>query len=184
MIKYSIYLVVALVLAVCFIAMPYFDQRRTCHEEPLAAESPNPEPTALADPALTDDPPARAQLSEPASAVDDSPSFTLPEATQKQVSLSDLEGDIGEWVRGYVKDHPNGPWIKIPNDAKLHDLLTYAACMKVIIEEQDEKNARILEDYGQDLIAFSKDQRVRQNDRDKQEKLKNALNSIWPGAMK
>lgn len=137
-------------------------------------------PPALGDPALPEDPPTRATLSEPAPFAD-SPS--LPSDAKEQASLSLLDGDLGKWWGDHLKEHPNGVWKKIPKDAGWNDLAIFGYSAKLVITEQDEKNDRILKDYGDDILGYSADPRVRQNDRDKQALLKNLLNSIWPGAM-
>lgn len=137
-------------------------------------------PPALGDPALPEDPPTRATLSEPAPFAD-SPS--LPSEAKEQASLSTLEGDLGKWWKDYLKTPRTGPWQKIPADATEYELRVFAHGAQEIILEQDAKNARLLKEFVDDIVLYSRDERVRQNDRDRQEKLRNLLNSIWPGAM-
>lgn len=146
---------------------------------PNPASPSSPIPTALVDPALTT--PTRAQLGEPAPPADSPSSF--PSIAEGQVSLSDLEGDLGDWWRTHVKEHPNGVWKKIPKDARHDQVVSFAITAKAITAECDALNLAIAHEYDGDFLGYSKDPRVRQNDRDRQQKLKNALNSIWPGSM-
>lgn len=99
------------------------------------------------------------------------------------VSLTNLEGELGDWWSEYLKTPKTGPWQKIPQDAKKHRVMLFGFAAKAIIQEHEERAQVYLRAYGDDIIGHSKDPRVKHLERDRQEKLKNLLNSIWPGAM-
>ena len=114
--------------------------------------------------------PTEAETTTPSSTVARSGSNPLP----RQVSFQNPV------VAGWVKDHPNGPYRFIPDDASADSLTAFETEAQVILGDWERERDRLLTLHGGDPLSFSSDPAVSQNDRDRQARLKNLVISLWP----
>ena len=106
---------------------------------------------------------------EEAPAVGDSPETKLP-----------LKVFHEEKILAWHEAHPNGPHLWIPSRARDEDLAFYEKEAIEILGDWERQRDALLARHGDNLLAFSADPDVLQNDKDRQRRLKDLVLSIWP----
>jgi len=92
-----------------------------------------------------------------------------------------------EIVKAFLKQHPNSPLRFVPKDASADQIRYLEQQVEEIVGEWQKRRDELLREYGDDFFinakvveAFCQDQRVLDNDRERQEKLSNLVRSLWP----
>jgi len=107
-------------------------------------------------------------------------------------SLTSLESRSGalrgpsfqsEAVKTFTKEHPNSPLRFVPADANVLQLHYLEQQAEIILKDWQERRDALWSQHRENLLAFTVDPSVIQNDKDRQAALKSLVNSLWPGAM-
>jgi hypothetical protein len=85
-----------------------------------------------------------------------------------------------EIVKAFIRQHPNSPLRFVPKDASQDQLRYLEQQTEEIVEGWQKRRDELLSQFGDDLLSFCQDQRVLDNDRERQEKLSNLVRSLWP----
>lgn len=83
-------------------------------------------------------------------------------------------------VQAFATNHPNSPLKKIPADATKEELAYLEAQAAIIIEDWTKERDILFEANDNDLFLFTSDPRTIANDKLRQSKLKNLMDSLWP----
>jgi hypothetical protein len=86
-------------------------------------------------------------------------------------------------VKAFVKQHPNSPLRFVPKDANALQLSYLETEAEVILKDWQERRDALWSQHRENLLSFTVDPSVIQNDKDRQAALKGLVNSLWPGAM-
>lgn len=88
-----------------------------------------------------------------------------------------------EAVQAFVTKHPNSPLRFVPKDATTLQLAYLEGQAEVILSDWQQVRDELWSAHRENLLAFSVDPSVIENDKTRQQRMKSLIQSLWPNAM-
>lgn len=124
--------------------------------------------------------------SEVSSGPEGTPLQGVPEEDRDVSSVQDSMSPLvfsSEAVQAFVTKHPNSPLRFVPKDATTLQLAYLEGQAEVILSDWQQVRDELWSAHRENLLAFSVDPSVIENDKTRQQRMKSLIQSLWPNAM-